>query len=173
MFDRIGKRAIRELSPGAGVPRRPGLYYMNPIPKIDDKAMIETFWKIWEHGRTGLYFDEVLNVPDDPSFESLCVQGRSKHIQMIMCNQRPYDLSTYVLTQSDFVAAFPVQRVEDQRCLESYLGRPGIMRERRPKRHALWLDVEEAELMELTPRPPPDHILGRINDRAPRALWWR
>src|SRR5262249_39260828 len=143
MFDRIHGRAIRELNPGQAIPKRPGLYYMNPIPRLGNKAMIETFCKIWEKGNTGIFFVEVLKFPDDASFESLLTEGRSKHIQVIMCNQRPYDLSTYVLTQSDFVAAFPVQRVEDQRCLESYLGLPGIMRERRPKRHPLWLDVEE------------------------------
>jgi hypothetical protein len=172
LFDRIGRRALKELRPGAKVPKRPGLYYMQPVPRQDDAAMEETFWHIWDQENVGLYFDEVLQVPDCAAFESLLVQGRSKHIQMILCNQRPYDLSTYVLTQSDFIAAFPVQRVQDQRCLEEYLGRSGIMRVPRAKRHSVWLDVEEGQLMELDPVPPPDHILARLNDRAPRALWW-
>lgn len=172
MFDQIDPRKMPALKPGKKLPKRPGLYYMNPVPRVDNAAIEDTFWHIWEKQNAGLFFDEVLQVPDSDAFESLLVQGRSKRIQMIMCNQRPYDLSTYVLTQSDFIAAFPVQRVQDQRCVEEYLGRPGIMRVHRPKHHAVWLDVSEGQLIQLTPVPPPQDIISEINRRAPNSPFW-
>src|SRR3954470_23070578 len=45
------------------VPTEPGVYLLQPMPH-DAEKMEQWLWKVWAHGRIGLYFDELTLVPD-------------------------------------------------------------------------------------------------------------
>lgn len=172
MLDFVDRRAITDIAPGATVPKKPGLYYCNPIPEEDDKAVERMLWQVWERGRTGIYVDEAMTMPDCSAFDAIMVQGRSKQIPVILCSQRPVGISRYILTQSDFLAVFDLQDRDDQLRVEKFLNQPKVLTEGLPEYHCLWRDVGRRSTTLLTPCPPPDQVIDTLNARAPHRLWW-
>lgn len=162
---------VDELKPGAGLPRRPGLYIMHPLPDVDDDAVQDTFWKIWERGNAGVFIDEAHMIPDKPAFRALLTQGRSKRIPMIIVSQRPCELSRFVFTQADFFAVFKLKTYDDIKRAEDYLGQR-IRDVNLPEYHCIYNDVAKDETTILQPVSHPSMILDRIEDRLPRRFWY-
>lgn len=176
MFDQIDMRAIRELKPGAAVPREPGLYYTNPRPRVDDRAIEDMLWQIWAKERTGIYIDEGLRI-NNAALETIMTQGRSLQIPVILCTQRPFGVQQEVFTQASYFAIFPLRRRDDQLAVENLINMPKFFTRPPPayieERHrCLWCDVENDENMILQAAPEPAQIIDRLNLRAPRRFWW-
>jgi DNA helicase HerA-like ATPase len=177
---KIGERIMRRLKLSDSIPgnsfralrRRPtpGLYMINPRPDQGEE-LDEFFWRVWEHGRCGIFIDEAHMINSrSPAYNALLTQGRSKRIPMISVSQQPKHISTFTLSQADFIVSFPLLRRDDQRVVEEFM--PADLREELPQYHSRWFDVKQNKLSILTPVPEPAHILGRIIDRAPRPFWW-
>lgn len=173
LFRNIDRRAIRELQPGSTVPRSPGLYITRPLPKVDDDAMENMLWRIWERGSTGLFVDEGTLLPDCAALDGIMAQGRSKRIPAIICNQRPVGISRAIFTQADYFAIFAVQNRKDQLYIEDYINLARFYEDHSlPAYHCLWHNVGRDEKLILQPVPPPHSIVGTLNERAPHRFWW-
>jgi len=171
IFNRVSTRLVTEIRPGATVPKRPGLYIVNPLPEDDDDAMEVTLRDIWHRGRIGIYVDEGHLIDARASvFRHLLVTGRAKHIPMIVCSQRPVGVTPYLFTQANFFAVFQLQTANDEKTVESYLSKD-ITRPL-PEFHCRWRDVKARETIMLRPVDDPDTIVDRFNQRAPQPFWW-
>lgn len=169
----ITRRGVTPLRPGAKVGKEPGLYYMRPLPRVDDDAVEETLWHVHQRGHTGIYFDETVNLPDCDAVEAILTQGRSLRIPVIACSQRPVGISPNFFAQANYIGCFIVQRRKDQLVCEDYLNLPGFFVDGHlPEHHCVWHDVRRRSHTILTPAPHPDTILGYLNARLPRRFWW-
>lgn len=133
-------------------PREPGLYIIRPLPG-DEMLVSNYFQKCWANENIGIYIDEGYMVPkNDRWFRACLTQGRSKHIEMIVCSQRPVFLDKFVFTESNFFAIFNMNYGEDRKTVAAYLDnhKPGLL----PKYHSLWYEVNDQQ----------SHILGPVPD---------
>lgn len=166
------------LEPGSDgkwtAPVAPGLYIIRPDPK-EPEAMDDFLYQVWVNTNTGLFFDEGFMVPQKrpwKSFDNILTQGRSMEIPVIMCYQRPVDMSQFATSQSDFFGVFHVLKEDDRKSLDGYLGQ-GVapdgtllnVHTKLPKHWSLWYDVEEDRMSVLQPCPPPPAILEAFGAR--------
>jgi hypothetical protein len=153
------------------VPKHPGLYIMRPFQM--DPALEPWFMKVLDRENIGLYIDEGFMVPGIfPRYRGLngiLTQGRSKKIPAIILSQRPANVTTYAVSEADFIAAFKLQRPEDMDKVEAYLPNEPLfdLRRRLPNYHCRWYDVARDEGAILSPCPLDDEILN-IYDLALR-----
>ena len=108
------------------VPKKPGLYIVRPDPEEPDEVN-DFLLQCWRQENTGLFFDEGFMVPQQrpyKAFDHIMTQGRSKHIPVIACYQRPAWLSQFAMSQGDFFAVFHVKKPEDREKLGDYVGKP-------------------------------------------------
>ncbi|MGI4813146.1 MAG: hypothetical protein ACRYGG_07405, partial [Janthinobacterium lividum] len=103
LFDKV--KRLRDITYST-VPKEPGLYRINP--REDEAEEMEAWlWKVHRRGRTGLFFDETMQVPGHyraGAFRAILAQGRSKHIPCILCTQRPSGVSPSVFSEADHFA---------------------------------------------------------------------
>jgi hypothetical protein len=175
---RIHKRLLRPLKISERVPgitkRRsrptPGLYIVHPLPH-EQEELDEFMWHIWQYGRCGIFIDEAHMINSrSPALQALLSQGRSKKIPMICISQRPFDISTFTLSQADYIASFELHRRLDQKRVEEHI--PVDLRRPIPEFHSYWYDVKRNEMCLLTPCPNPAQIVDEIIERAPRPFWF-
>jgi hypothetical protein len=172
IFEDLERRAITELKVGDKVPKQPGLYITYPKPEVDDEAIDEMLWHVWERGKTGIYVDEGHNLPRSSAFNTCLSQGRALSIPMIVGTQRPVDTSRYVFTQADYFAIFAVSTRDDQLKVENHINAPKLLTEPPPRFHCYWHDVAEGKTCRLTPVPPPNIVADQLNAKAPQRVWW-
>lgn len=138
-------------------PREPGLYIVRPLPG-DEILVSNFFFQCWANGDIGIYIDEGYMVPkNDRWFRACLTQGRSKHIEMIVCSQRPVFLDKFVFTESNFFAIFNMNYAEDRKHVAAYLDnrKPGLL----PKYHCLWYDVGEQKSAAFKPVPEANKLI--------------
>jgi hypothetical protein len=159
---------------GTKCPTKPGLYIYRPDP--ENPAEVNNFLlKVWKQENTGLFFDEGFMVPQQrpyKAFDHIMTQGRSKHIPVIACYQRPAWLSQFAMSQADFFAVFQVKKPEDRETLNDYIGQAPMVIDNKsvlvdvnyklPDHYCLWYDVAKDQATVLRPCPPPEEILDRF-----------
>jgi len=136
------------------VPRKPGLYFVHPLPH-ETEAVQEQLWKIWAQESTGVYIDEgyMMATPPkvNPAFRSLLTQGRSKRIPMIILSQRPVWLDRFVFSESDFYQVFALNHSGDRKTMMEYI--PADLNKRLPEYWSYYHDVSAAETVVCKPVP--------------------
>lgn len=153
-------------------PKHPGVYIVHPLPH--EEAGVEGFlWRCWKRENTGIYFDEMYSLPEDGKSKALravLTQGRSKNVPAICVSQRPAWLSRFVFTETDHIACFHLNDVEDRRRVQSFMPPEADIIETIPPRFScVWYRVTDHALFRLQPVPEADNILDRLDDRlAPR-----
>ena len=151
-----------ELAVDAPAPQHPGLYVVHPTNKRDDDAVEAQMGEIWEAEDIGVFVDEAYMIsPKNESFGNLLTQGRSKHIPMIVCTQRPVWVDKFVFTESEFKQIFRLQSQDDMKKLEEYIPRasleyvndryPLVGKERKHWSH--YYDAGEDDLRPMAPVP--------------------
>lgn len=158
-IDRIEEISLKE------IPKKPGLYRVVPLPH-EETEVNEWLWKIWERGKTGLYFDEMYNVPDPQkrsALRAVLTQGRSKRIPVIGVSQRPAWISRFLFSEADFFACFHLNTTEDVQRIGSFM--PNDVGARLPPYHAHWYDVSRDTALTLSPVPSEESILQRFDER--------
>jgi hypothetical protein len=138
----------------------PGVYIVQPRPiKEDRQAISNWLWHLLEQENVGIFVDEGFMVKDDPAFETILMQGRAKHIPVIINAQRPVWLSRFVFSESGFVQVFFLGDVRDQATLANFTP---IYRNdeagRLPKFHSWYYDVSEDRLHHFAPVPGLEEI---------------
>ena len=161
------------LKPTSSPPTKPGLYLL-PVLETDDEALDAFLWKVWRKGRVGLYFDEGMMVPGgkDSAVRSILIQGRSKHIPVIVNNQTPLNIDTYFKSQASFIAQFWLIDAKDRQEMRRFM--PTDPDGDFPQHQAWWWDCSRRVLVLLPKCSEEGKILDRIAARAPRPLfsWW-
>jgi hypothetical protein len=103
------------------VPDHPGLYIVHPVPGFDDDAVADQMGEIWAHEDMGVFVDEGMAIAGkNQHFRNLLIQGRSKHIPMIVCTQRPVFLDRFAFSESEFKQVFRLQDDDDWNTLRRY-----------------------------------------------------
>ena len=144
------------------IPKESGLYIVRPIPG-EDEAVEAYLWEIWGVGNIGVFADEGAMFRHSNGFKALLTQGRSKHIPMIILNQRPVDITRFAFSEADFLQIFLLTDVRDRKTIAGYVDydfeRP------LPRYYSIWYDVAEARANILRPVPNEVRILDTFRDR--------
>jgi len=170
------KSKIKTISVYDPPPKKPGLYWMKPSPKLDDEAMETWLMKVWKQGHVGLFIDEGFALPQRDAFDMILTQGRSLHIPVICLYQRPAWMSRFAVAQADFFAVFDQNDERDLKTTKSFV-KPAKMITKEgkevevtvyselPKYHSLWYDVGRGFSSVLNPAPDRKTILKQFRDR--------
>lgn len=173
LFQQLGRHAFRgRLTPSSVIPRKPGLYHLQPLEGRDDDAMDDFLWRVWVQGQVGLYFDEGTMVPAGrgSAFRAIQTSGRSLKIPTITCSQRPVEIDRYAFSEAQYYARFFLQDRDDRLTLKRYTPfDPDLVA---PEHHCHWYDSRRRQTMLLTPVPDCETFLERIRNRAPRRFWF-
>lgn len=137
-------------------PKDPGLYIVKPLP--GEEGLVSSFFhKAWSRENIGLLIDEgTMILKQDRWFRACLTQGRSKHVEMIICSQRPLWLDKYVFTESTFFSIHNINYLDDRKHLAAYLD--GEVPGRLVNHESLWYDVAGQELSRLSAVPPPEQL---------------
>lgn len=96
---------------------------------------------------------------------SCLTQGRSRHIPMIICSQRPAWCSKFVFSESDFVMLYNLQRLEDRKTIGGLV--PVDKNYRLAKYHSYWYNVADDQLSQFAPVPQFADILEIFRAKFP------
>lgn len=157
---------LEEIGLNDKAPRHPGLYVVRPNPD-QHEAVDEFLWRIWARENTGLYLDEGYMVPTrSAALQALLTQGRSKHIPMIICTQRPVWLTRFAFSEADYLQLFKVTDSRDLATVKSFMPLP--VEKRLPTYHSWWWDNGREYKSILKPVPDRDTILTVYHKRLVR-----
>lgn len=146
------------------LPKRPGIYIVHPRPTEDGlKQLNEFLLSIWEHENIGVYCDEGYLYADGDGFVSCLTQGRSKHIPMIICSQRPVMISRFCFSEANFFQVFSLNDKRDRAVVKGFVP---LEKNFEQKEFFSWYyDVSKNRLFQMAPVPPANELVGRIEDR--------
>jgi len=137
-----------------------GLHILRPIPSDmkrgpkGEPPALETFlYKIWERENCGLFVDEAFMIGMNEAFDVCLTQGRSKHIPMIICTQRPVWISRFCFSEASFIQVFDLNDKRDIITVEGFV--PILWDEERPLGpHESWYyEIDNNQLVRLKPVP--------------------
>ena len=102
----------------------------------------------------------------------ILTQGRSKHIPTIILSQRPANVTTYAVSEAGYIAAFRLQRPEDQDKVEGFLPNTALfdLSAPLPKYHCRWYDVSADKGAIFAPCPLDDDILALYDDALRKTV---
>lgn len=174
---------MKRIKPTDNPPKKPGLYYMQPMPVVDDEAINDFLWKVYRQENIGLFIDEGFALPQKKGspFDIILTQGRSKHIPVIVLYQRPVWMSRFAIAQADFFAVFEQNDIRDLELTCKFVGEKGqktrdVMAQLNnlPKYNCLWYDVGDGVATVLNPAPDRNVIINnflhRLNPRLQKVL---
>lgn len=148
------------------LPIRPGLYMLKARTR-DKEEMGEWLESILEFGNIGLFFDEVFPIGQhNHSFNEIMMQGRSKNVPVIVCTQRPSNVSTYCFSEATFYYVFDLVKVADRKKINEEI--PRIARDYELKQyHSFYYDVPKKVLLPVKPAPDALSIIEMIDEKNP------
>lgn len=156
---------LQQLSIRDKLPKKPGLYIVHPIARVDDEAYEDFLWRVRDRENIGMYFDEGYRVPDKTgAFEALLTEGRSKQIPAIVLSQRPAWISRFVFSEANIFTVFHLNHDKDKQKIGEMLPKHS-MKNRLERYNSIWYDVDHDELLHLTPAPSADEIRARFASR--------
>ena len=124
---------------------KPGIYILRVMPD-EEEELDAWFVKVWETENIGVMVDEGFMVGQRSRGFNMClIQGRSKHITMIVLSQRPVWMSRYVLCEASFIQAFSLNDRDDTKSVKRFVedrdvsGRTVSVLDRLPRYHSVLL----------------------------------
>lgn len=151
-----------------------GLFVIHPIPMdaegtIKEKSPLEIYlWKLWERENVGIFCDEALIVGSNNAFDACLTQGRSKHIPMIICTQRPVWITRFAFSEADFVQAFHLNDESDRERVEQFTPLDVEDFDLLGKHESFYYDISENNLVRFKPVPNMDAIRGKFDEKLRR-----
>jgi hypothetical protein len=152
---------------------KPGLYILRVMPD-EEEELDAWFVKVWATENIGVMVDEGFMVGQRSRGFNMClIQGRSKHITMIVLSQRPVWMSRYVLSEASFIQAFSLNDRDDTKSVKRFVedrkieGVEVSVMNRLPRYHSYYYDVADDELLTLGPVDDVDTILASIDAKLP------
>jgi DNA helicase HerA-like ATPase len=160
---------IRQIDIGE-IPKHPGLYVVQPRPRVDDENVERMLENVYEHERVGLYFDEGYMVPDKAAFPAILTQGRSKFIPSIILTQRPSWISRFVFSEANHYALFHLSDGDDRKTMRRFMPANVDLTKPLPRFHSWYYTVGEQDALALAPVPDADTLRETIDERlAPQT----
>jgi hypothetical protein len=164
---------FKPLAVNAKLPRKPGMYVVQPDAKAGPGPVVELLWNVYDQGSIGLFLDEATMIPElrgeansGGPFQSILSQGRSKVIPTYVLCQRPVHVNNMVFTENNFYCAFRLRGSKDLDKVTDYI--PERSRDFKrvwsddivlPKYHSRWYDAQQDRSFILRPSPNADKIL--------------
>lgn len=150
--------------PVGTIPSNPGLYIVRPL-LTQETEMEDYLTAIWDNENIGIYIDEGAMLAKSDALDIILIQGRSKHVPVIVLTQRPVDISRYAFSEAQFRIDFPTDDRREQKTISEFMP---IFRERNsedhiiPAFHSYYYEVKERKLDKLRPVPPLDVIYAEF-----------
>lgn len=108
----------RFVEPGY-IPTSPGVYVVQP--SVDAKEEMRDYTNaLLDAENVGIYVDEGFMFADNSGLDAIFMQGRSKHIPVIICTQRPVLLSRFAFTQASYIQVFHVIDARDRKTIRGF-----------------------------------------------------
>jgi hypothetical protein len=156
----------QHISLNAPIPSRPGLYVVHPLPD-QEEIISDHMTEIWKREDIGVFIDEGYMLGNNNAgFRYLLTQGRSKHIPVIVCLQRPVWADRYVFSEASYFQVFRLQNRKDLATVQEFI--PFDISERLPEYHSYYYGVAENEVLKLGPTPDRDAILDTFDSKLRR-----
>lgn len=149
------------------LPRIPGIYIARP--RADQDADVNRFlMRIYDKGKTGIFVDEGLMLPKEPAYfgmKNLLSQGRSKHIPLIICTQKPSYISTSTFSEASYLCVFHLIDARDKRRVGEFTPDDPVwnLDRRLPDYYSRWYDVNRDRSLVLRPVPDDEVILDEFD----------
>jgi hypothetical protein len=167
LIEELEHIGAQEINVYGGLPRKPGIYILRPIPERDDKAVTEFLWRIWAKGNCLVWIDEGYMLgARNPALNACLTQGRSKRIEMMILTQRPVWASKFVFSEANFFAVMNLTLEDDRKFVGGYVGGEKI--NLLPPYHSLWYSADEQRGNILAPVPERGELLSRFEEMLTR-----
>lgn len=107
------------------------------------KETYNTFFQwIYERGNTTLWIDELMSIAENavtsiPYLRAIYTRGRSKGVGCWACSQRPMDVPTISLANSEHFITFDLMLNQDRKKVVDITGVPQLY-ERPPEKYQFW-----------------------------------
>lgn len=147
------------------VPDKSGLYILKPMSS-DTDDLERWLWMVFQRGNVGLFFDEVFPIGQhNEAFNTILMQGRSRNVPVIVCTQRPTNISVYCFSEASFYYVFDLTKKRDRQTVSHEIGIPANYQ--LPPYHSYQYDVSAKTSAKLLPAPKESDILDAIEDKLP------
>lgn len=158
----LAKIKAKEMPLGKPVPSDGGVYIYRPLLVVDDQALDNLLMDIWRKENYLVYFDELATLKsNNRGFIACLTQGRDRNIEMIMCTQRPVEVSRYVWSETEFMALMKLNDRRDIKTIQDMVGFDLAVPI--PKYYSRWIDKNEGTCLILAPVPEPLVSIEAIN----------
>lgn len=148
------------------VPTKPGIYILHPRPGETNNELTEWLWKVYQQENIGLFFDEVFMLgQDNDAFNTIMMQGRSKHLPVISCTQQPVNISTYCFSEANFYMVFDLTIKRHRNKVASEI--PINPEFELPDHHFFYYDVGRKKLVTMLPVPEASKSLEILDQKLP------
>lgn len=154
-----------------------GIFIVRPLPgdfegTLRERSRMASFlWHVWERENTGIFTDESFMMGNNDAFIACQTQGRSKHIPMISCTQRPVWITRFCFSEASFIQVFDLNDARDIQTVESFVP-VDFDAEKLKKYHSYYYDIGEDNLVMLKPVPPVKKILEIFDAKLPKRKNW-
>lgn len=141
------------------IPTMPGVYVVRPMPTDD---LTDYLYAIWNETGIGLFIDEAMMLSRNSGMMAILIQGRSKHIPVIACTQRPVGVASEYFTEASFFDVFPTHDKREQKRISEFttlFQNKDIDYVNIREFNSWWFDVKSRKLERLSPVPPMNKIL--------------
>jgi DNA helicase HerA-like ATPase len=188
IFDYKGDSIIREIpaqiiSIADQVPTDPGIYRVHLNPFEDPEQVNQFLRRVWNNGRTGLFFDEAYMLPDRRALDeksplrAIYTTGRSREIPVIALTQRPVDVLRYNFTEASHHVVFSLNDKRDRDTVRAYVPQDAFdacfgRGRKLPKYHSFWYDVDRDLYFEMKPGPDMSGLRA-LFEEAKKITKWR
>lgn len=102
-----------------GSPLINGVYILQPMLHQKDE-LEEYLWSIWNQENVGIFVDEGFMLSESEAFNTILMQGRSKHLPVIILTQRPVFVSRFVFSEASFIQVFRVIDKRDKKTIAEF-----------------------------------------------------
>lgn len=135
-------------------------------PDVDEgeDEFDEFFRKLLKTEDTGVLVDEAYMVPETPWYKRVLTTGRSKHVPLILCSQRPVDIPRVCISEA---SRFMVFTLTDRRDRDRVAGfAPIDPKQIVEKHHFAYYDAQTGEGERYAPLPNRDWLLAAAKKKG-------
>lgn len=136
----------------------------------DSSKVDQYLMKLWQRENIGVFIDEAYMLKDSDALVLCLTQGRSKHIPMILCTQRPTWITRFAFSEASFIQVFDLNDSRDIDTVESFV--PLKWDDEAPlKKYESWYyEIAENKIFRFKPVPGMDTIRAAFDHKLRRRL---
>lgn len=129
-----------------------GLFILRCTPfDVENGELDKYLIKIWERENCGIFIDECYILGNSKALNLCLTQGRSKHLPMILCSQRPVYCSRFCFSEASFIVIFDLNDDRDMDVIEGFTPLDYSEESELEKHQCFFYDVSENEIVRFNP----------------------